>query len=238
MDAAGIVTLRYVVANYRNDFAYDERDDERLMQWAIDAYMEMSMRNHTKHFKMEWLTVSAIKTVELPFDFIDYLAVGIPADGQLLTFTRERSIIKTRSESCGAETMDAERGEGVDIDDYVGFHHYTIPMNNPDGYFDIDYQQRRIFLQNVTATEVLLVYKSTGINLDGETYIPRQAVNAVKAYMQWRMSEKNNHPMNDRNVNESRWEYEKKMLSRQMSGFTMDEVMDLITKGYSQGAKR
>jgi len=239
MDTDGLISVNYVIASLLNDLGFDDREFERLKQWVYEAYTELNMFGYLNSFKTVRLTMSDINTVSLPKDYIDYEAIGINNGGVLWTFTRQENLILPTTISCGEESLDSSIGEGGDLnDDIVGS--YGMPGGVNTNYFKVDKRNWRIvFSGSVTRSEVILVYKSTGVSLDTETMIPRRALLSLKAYCDWMRIENDDRISENRKIKkESVWEYEKKRLSRYEKSPTIDEIKDIIYSGYSQTAKR
>lgn len=154
----------------------DESKYTKYLKLGIRAYTNLRL-NHVKEGEVvEKLSVdSDLSTVDFPDDMVDYEAIGIPIDGKLWTFTRKYGVIKTTTLSGGSETYDTDIGEGVDLlEDYDNDYSARGGVND-EGYFDIDYKEKRFVLKNTTATTVWLAYITSGISLDQTNqYIPKK----------------------------------------------------------------
>jgi hypothetical protein len=101
----------------------------------------------------------------------------------MFKLTERKGIIMTTTESGGAETSDSDYGEGEDVKDY-SFNNYASTMKNLEGYYSVEDSNRRIRFTNVTRTEVVLVYKSSGLDPTSEqTLIPVVAKMALESYI-------------------------------------------------------
>jgi len=237
-DTSGLITIKYIVASYRNNKGYDSRLDETFRQWVIDCYSDMNMDGLGTAVKSEWVAVNAdTQTIDFPSDYIDYEAIGMPLNGRLWTFTRDDKLIDTLTIECGAETTDADRGEGIDREQYVG-NAYGMPGGVNETYFKEDKRNRRFILSGVNRSEVLLVYRTTGVSLTEETFIPRTYLKAIKAYLDWMMSERIDEAEVKQIKKEGRYEYERRILRKRDRKMTMDEIKDVFYSTTGQVPKR
>lgn len=154
----------------------------KYLKLGIWAYTNLRL-NHIKEGEIvEKLSVdSDLNTVDFPDDMIDYIAIGIPIDGVLWTFTRKYGVIKTTTLSGGSETYDTDIGEGIDLQEDTDNDYSARGGVNDEGYFDVDYENSRFVLKNTTATTVWLAYTTSGIDLDEtEQYIPKKYEEVIR----------------------------------------------------------
>lgn len=186
-DTSGLITIKNVVDGFMFKTRADSSDFKLLYQLACEALIELNLwvlEDGRNLVKLN-MTGNDIYIVDLPDDYLKFIAIGVPVNGKLVTLTRDNGIITTTTESGGAETLDSDYGEGVDINSSYGYTYGATGGRNTDGYYKIDEANRRIVFRNVTKTEVFLEYVSSGLSLDSETYIPAIAKRAMESYMMW-----------------------------------------------------
>lgn len=183
-ELSGLKTLRQIVEKYLFLTQKDEDEYFRYLQLAIDGLKEIKLF-HLKGFAtVVKLTVSGIKTISLPDDYLSFIGVVVPIDGEYWFLTEKGDVVFSQT----GVTLDATAGEGVDIPDgyFVGYQS-SGPVNR-EGYYTMDEKNRRIILNSLqsSTTEVYLLYYSTGINAAGtETYVPARAEKATMTYMKY-----------------------------------------------------
>ncbi len=182
-ELSGLKTLPQIVEEYL--FLSKKPMDEyfRYQQLAINGFKEAKLF-HLKGFPtVAKLEVSAIKTIDLPDDFMSFIAVAVPIQGQYWVLTEKDSLVFSQS----GDTLDDDDGEGVDIKDAYYYDYQSSGGINREGYVLIDEKNRRIILNKLqtSRTEVFLIYVSTGINASAVTYIPERAKNMIHAYMSY-----------------------------------------------------
>jgi hypothetical protein len=184
-DTSGTRTLEDVVQILLVKTRRNESDYDLFLQLAIDGYRELRLHHVREGVKVVKKTPTSINTVDYPSDYISFVAIGVPLNGKLWTLSREDEIITTTTLSGGQETLDSSKGEGVDIPDYAWAGYGASGGNNIEGYYTLDDINRRIVLNSVTKTEVLLYYVSSGTDLTGTTYVPTKYVPALEAYIMY-----------------------------------------------------
>jgi hypothetical protein len=179
----GIKTLPQVVNEYL--FLAKKPMDEyfRYQQMAINGFKEAKLFHLKGFMTVAKLTVSSIKTIDLPDDYMSFVAVGVPIQGQYWWLTEKDSLVFSQTGS----TLDEDDGEGVDIKDAYYFDYQSSGGINREGYLQIDEANRRIILNKLQSsrTEVFLLYVSTGVNAGAVTYVPERAKNMIHAYMSY-----------------------------------------------------
>lgn len=182
----GNISLKSIVANVKNETEdYSPQGYNRLLQLAIRGIKFLNLHAGLS-YESVWLELSDIKTVSFPSDFVKFLAIGIPYNGRLWTYTKESDLINPLSEAEGVQAIDSSIGEDNTIGDggYVGG--YGTSGGRNQAYYKVDINNEQILLNGFTGTKVLLYYRSTGISLSGETRIPGAAEEAVIAFVHWK----------------------------------------------------
>jgi len=154
----------------------------RVEQLVIDAVKELNLLVLDEGRVVEKKTMDSNYLLAMPSDLIRLNGACIPVNGELWPLTVERKIVPTTSLTDGAITLDSDDGEGVDlVKEGTGFA--SRGGVNLHGYVFPDYAKRRFVFRNVNRSEVLLDYKTSGIELTEVTYVPTHAKPAINAYV-------------------------------------------------------
>ena len=203
-----------------------------MLQFAIEGFRKFSLY-HIPCIKHEWLTVNTdIYTVDFPDDLVKLYSVGIPIDGKYWEFSRTNDRITTQNQTIDTDKMEADQRVRKPLENYAmrgGYNQYL---------FSEDIPNRRIVLFGSTATEVLIYYRSTGINMDGTTVIPIHAFEALKAYVQYKLAVFSNTSANRIAMLQQSYLAEVKDMRDFENMFTVNEFLDAIRSGYAQTFKR
>ena len=180
-EISGLKTLKQVVDETL--FLAKKPNDEyfRYLQLAIRGFRDAKLFHLKGFHKVAKLTISAIKTITIPDDYISFIAVVVPINGEYWTLTEKGSMVFSQ---VGA--LDSDDGEGVDVDDSYNATYGQVGGINSQGYVTLDEASNRIVVNSVQSgrTEVMLLYISSGINESGtDTYIPDRVVPMIQFYI-------------------------------------------------------
>ena len=234
-ETGNLVPLKQIVANVLNDLGMeaDQGNVVRYTQWGIRG-----MRKVSTFFgawvKTVTLDMTPMNTVVLPDDFVALVRIGVPYKGRLWVSSRDSNLLIPTDWKCGGEisSKDAETLGAVTI---KGF-------GNRGGqnfeYYRVDIEGNRIILNGVTRSNVILEYKSNGINLDGKTRVPRIAEECIIAWIhRERTAFDRSANRGDFIIADQRWKEEVRYLERaQEPG--IDALYDAVMSGWKYGIKR
>jgi hypothetical protein len=111
---------------------------------------------------------------------------------------------------------------------------------NEAGYYRIDLARRKIvFNSEISLTEVILEYKSSGVSGDGQTVVPREYIQTLVTYIHWQLKEyKDKVAQSEKARLRQRYIDEFDMVRRLTLGFTVEEYLDFTRSSYRQTPKR
>lgn len=230
-------TIRKVVNKIRSRGRINESEDPEIYQLVIDTMRDLSLFALPQK-QIVKITVDSLGRVPLPKDYLMFLAVGVPRNGRIFTFTKDRSIVQTTDATYAYEAVNTEYGEGQKLPLVVGFQ-YGAGGGLSNTNFVLNERRGFIQLTDFVGTEATLYYVSSGISEspDGVT-IPLVAEEAVIAGVLWK------HVAYDPNVNigiareRERLYGDAQMDIKRLSFPTVDEIMDAYFKDLYQTVKR
>jgi hypothetical protein len=140
----------------------------RVMNFVIKGYEQLRL-NNIQATKPVTLTIETeMRCIQMPQDCLKFVSIGTIYNGAFYHFRPKSDMVKSFSSDCGVDTRYVP--DQTDETRFIG-------------YYSIDLENRRIFIEAPLAlTEVVLNYTPTGINIDGETYIPRVASRVVQTF--------------------------------------------------------
>jgi hypothetical protein len=140
------------------------------------------------------------KSVSLPADFVDYVKLGIPINGKLRVLTQHDQILLPRTFEDGTPVgnTDSDNGDVIPSNAVFFSEHWRagqyigglfgLPGGVDMAYYRIDKENRKIiFTGSVPRSEIVLEYISSGVKESGGTLVPREAVPALRTYVEWQM---------------------------------------------------
>jgi len=245
----GTTTISAVVASIMNRLKdYSMRNYSFLEQIVIEGYTELNLW-HLDNIEVVYLKMSEAKAVSLPCDFVDWTKIGIPINGKLRVITNHKKILLPRKFPDGEPVGNTDSGETSDVniyfidhirsDQYMGGL-YGVPGGVDKVYYRFDRENRQlVFSGAAPRSEIVLEYISSGVNLEGGTIIPIEAVPALRAYALWQNIENDRKtPLNEKERKKSQYEEEVEKLRFFQSSFTADEYKRHVFKHARQSAKR
>ena len=235
MDTEGLVTLKSIVQSALWQGKRDKGNYFRFFELAVDGLRELRLHHVKEGVKLTKVTPGLLNEVDFPEDMIDFIAIGVPVDGKFVSFTRDNDIILTTTLDGLIETQDEDVGEGVNVSDKISYGLNARGGVNLDGYYNIDYQNRRILLNSTTRTDVVLAYSSSGVSVSGETYVPVKYKGALLAWIIWQDARYDEKKLKLSEYYEL--QYNKEVL-RLDEGYTIDEYLDALMSTYTMLPKR
>lgn len=250
--------LDYIVSRVQSDIQdYSTAGYQRLLQMAINGYKEL---NYTilPVIKTKYLPISIINTVDFPCDYVDYVAIGVVVGGTMTTLTLNPKMPLTRKkDDCGLSVISATAQAGTPNamssplvgmsyarafrgGQYVGEQYATGGGKNRYGYFRIDHDMRRIQFENsVPQTEIMLEYKSTGIDSMGDALVPDFAAQALVDYVHYqRLRFDRRATGQDKAMALQEYSRQFIVLRKKTLKFTMSEYLDAKYANVHMGIKR
>ena len=232
----GAVTLNYIVSsilNKRGDYSIKGR--KRLLQFAIEGCREFRLY-HMPSMEVEWIKINKdLMTVPLPDQLMQFKAVGIPINGEFWEFTE----VDDRIEPQGQRKLNKDHQE-AEFETEHPAPNFAYPGGQNEYLYSYDKANRRLVIYTAhNIDEVLVVYKSTGINEKGNTYIPVHAIEALKAYVQYQdIDDDPSIAQSEKMRKFQMLEYHKKNMRDIENMFTPQQFLDAIRSGYGQTIKR
>jgi len=237
-DQSALTTIRSVVNKARSMGDIPEREDYKIFQYVIDGMKDLSMFNMT-YVNAVKVTPDSLGRISLPTDCLKFISCGVPRNGVLWTFTRDKAIVTTSDKTYATETFDTDYGDGGE-DPSLSYNMYTSGGGTGTVAFYVNDRDRYVQLVGFKADECTLHYISTGIteNIDG-VQIPLIAEKALIAYAMWQyVVYKPDVPEGVKINRQRRYGEELDDLDRINYTPTKDEIMDEYYKHLYQGIKR
>lgn len=232
---------------------------ETFLMWALDYYRLLRM-DYAKEIKTVQVEMTPWKSIIMPDDCVDPIAVGIKCGNMIKTFVVSNDIA-TRDCSCDEEEMEActnfdnmdVSGEGVR---YYGFNEQgenpgkmfgLLLKNNGLGYYTINHNQGvneiQLKLEVNHSSRIYLMYLSTLFDPMRDSVVHPYAEDMVRkgiAYEYLKYSRRSgNRRISGDMVAEAKFELdnEKCLLAERKCEWTVETVMEIIREGYRMTPK-
>lgn len=198
---------------------------------------------HSSAYTQAWLPVSSISTVALPEDCLDFISVGVSANGEIFTFTKNEHISNPSAPIRNTTLTSRNENATLSVTPQSGF---ATKGTNEQGYFGVDLKNRRIilkqaFLEYFTSSqksEVLVSYIGTNITDINTSYVSSKAVNMLTSKIAYDLT-LSNEKATPFMVQTRRVEWEKDALRYDsLSLPSADELLDAIYSTSSLSIRR
>lgn len=263
-----IYTLDYCVQSTLADIDQTETKAYlRHLKWANDAFRRLNLADGLPTMKTVTLPVDqATNTAILPNDYIEYSKIGICVNGVLINFDLNDSLCLDSAEpasvcACSDEEITTTiqtccNGGGYGGDGwgtwyypyYSSWHNgqfvagiYGVGAGFNRGGYKINLEANKIqFDSCVTAQEVVLEYKSSGLSSDGNAIVQQTAIPAILAYIHWRrcLFSKDMAVKRDAENHRRSWVAESSAMFKRKEALTYTEWLQLFRKLTYQTPKR
>lgn len=237
--------------NRMKDYGMDNY--EMLMQLAIEGYTYLNIYA-TSSYNVVYLKLDDKNVIDLPPDFIDYTKIAINLCGRFYTLSLNDNLIPPKGMSCGIPLDKVAQGcceRGVFS--YPDNGYYFVPHYKGDtsintfyamgggwsqaGQYRIDRNERQLIITGVPKTEIVMEYKSSGVNVGEKTFVPIQCREAVVAWIRWQLALEGHNNIHPDRAYEIFLQEESIMKALDFSR-TYSEYMDVFYRTWKQGPKR
>lgn len=241
-NSPALITIEEVAASYANSKGeYGKAQLYRYLQILLEGFAQLNIFTTSDVGKVNWYagTVGSDGCIELPIDCIDYVRIGTPINGLIYTLTRNDNIDMPIGMECGEVT-------GVDLSTQLPdpplYWNWVVTDYSATGghnfaYYRWDKPNRRIvFKGDCVGRQIVVEYVTTGINLSGKTWIPREYLQLLKLYLQWQIK----LYAGEKDVEYFAREYaiEKDRVQKLQWAFRPDEFLDMLRLNFTRSIKR
>lgn len=236
-----LITIEEVAASYANSKGeYGKHNVYRYLQILLEGYSELNIFDTIA--KINWFAgrVNDQGVIDWPVDMIDYVRIGTPIDGTIYTLTRNDSINMPIGMECGEVTgLDNPSQYPAYTPAYWNWTttDYSTTGGKNFAYYRADKANRRfVFMGDCTSRDIVIEYVSTGVNLSGKTWIPREYLQLLKLYLNWQLK----FYSDDRNVEYAAREFaiEQSKMKKFQWAFRPDEFLDMVRSTFTRAMKR
>jgi len=224
MNSSALATIKEISDGILFKSRLPESDGALIDQLTRDGYRELNLSVLPEGRVINLFTMNTNLIIPFPDDLIELKDIFVPKDNQIWSLTRNKLIPKITITESGSEVIPDDWGGGEDIPDGEGIYYSTKGGRNDLGYYTVDDVNRRILFRNVSRSEVMLDYVSTGINRTEETYVPVSAKAALENYVMKELSAFDVISANRYALYESR--YQKELAKLRMIAFNFTAFTD------------
>lgn len=169
-----LISLNEIADSALLDLQESAHRREQFLHWTLKYYKRYRM-DHVGNIKIVKLDMTPWKSIELPDDNVDWIAIGIPTGQMLLTFVNDPSLLPRYCACDDDEPTETTTVENVDVDgqgiqqwsisefgENAGRMFGLIQKDNGLGYFNPHYNDRvneiQLSARVKAGTKIVLIY--------------------------------------------------------------------------------
>lgn len=225
-NTGALATLREVSDGILLKAGIPDGRSVQVKQMVIDGYKELNLILLDEGRVVELYEMDENFIILMPDDLVTLNDIYVPKNNAIWSLTRRKEIPLITETVLGSEVIPDDWGGGKDIPNGMGVAFQTTGGRNYEGYYTIDEVKRRILFRNVSRSEVMLDYNSSGISRTNVTFIPMAAKAALEAYVMMELAVYNIIPINTYPLHKKRYEEQKSIL--RMIDFNFTEFTDAV----------
>jgi hypothetical protein len=235
-ETAGIIDINSCVSRFMFKFRLPMEDGFVFTEHACDCWRDLRAK-HSNEYTTEKVSIDSLGIIEMPSSMMTFSALGLYKDGELWTFTEKPNMVNTTTTVAEVET----RSSTYDEDDAVvdgSTNVYGSRGGINSYYYTLDWDARRIFCDGITSDTAILKYTSSGISTTGTTYVPEIAVPVIDSYLMWKKGYWDGSTRGVMQDRERDYIRERDEFRNLQFSMTIDQLMDVIWAGTTQGPTR
>jgi hypothetical protein len=167
----------------------EDNQYKRFLQFVMDGWKELRKGVVKDRVEIKKVTPNSINRIPFEQDMEEFIGIGIPMGGKIWLLTERDDIIATFTEEDETISLDASDGEGVTLPTAQYENLLSTGGVNIHGYYKVDWNHDVVIVNATTRSELLMVYRTSGIHVDSITYVPSNSENALIAYADWKNAE-------------------------------------------------
>lgn len=222
--APALVRIGDIVESFMLKWRVPMNDFTNMLLFAFDCYRD-NMSHTSRLYNRVIIEADANGTIDMPEDMVDFIGLYPSAEKTLWPSTEKTEI---NPEAVSADVDVDDEHEGIGYAGRGGINQF---------YHKLDWQKRKIYTDGFEGQDVLLMYISTGIRTDQETYIDVTLSPVIDAYLYWRLGELNGAPINELERRERGFEKAVRLAARYKLP-PLRVVWDSLLSVTSQGIRR
>ena len=231
-----LITIDQIVTSYLNERGISVTENYfRYKQIIIEGYTDLNIHN-TLSVEEYIGKANEVNQMTLPPDLINWVSVSVNEGGSLRSLDYNNKLIIPKTNMYGTTISFPEnfvpptpKGNG-----------YTKRRVNEHGQFNVNLDERIItFKGDFRNKDIYLMYISSGVSPNLVTYVSRELLPVLKAYLNWIITERSDRkPLSSKQRAEYLFGLELQKLDNFNNSMSAEELLAIVRGGYTQGVKQ
>jgi hypothetical protein len=235
-DTSALLTVEGVTTRYLLKYKKPSEDYILYLEHACNCIRDFSLY-HGNELTTEKVTVNANKWITMPSAMIGFNDLCVDWQGEWYSFTEKRAIVNTTTFTGLVEGRDDEQGEGVSISQPESYGYGAHGAVNEFNY-TLDWKARRIYVDGISSDTAVLFYTSSGVTVDGTTYVSDLLTPVIDAYLLWKETYWLIEFVRERQARERDYTNEVLKARNFINALTFNQLRDLLLASSTQSVKR
>lgn len=233
---SALLTIDDVVMRYLLKYKRSTDDAVIYIEHAANCWRDFRYYNSNEYVTCK-VTINANRWIEFPSDMAGFVGLYMYFDGRLWPFTEQQDIVNTTTFTGLTEGRDTDYEEGVDIKHATSYGYGARGGVNAYNYM-IDWAQRRIYVDGIESDTAILKYVSSGITVNGTTYVPDLLTPVIDTYLLYVETFWIKDLVRERESRKRDHKDEVLKARNFINSLTYDQLKDLFLGTFVQGPRR
>jgi hypothetical protein len=235
-DTPALITINDAISRYILKFKKTTEDAVIYTEHACECLKSWNLY-HGNEVNVEKVSIDANYIIEMPSDMIGFSDLCWYFAGRYWSFSEQKDIVTTTTYTGLVEGRDEDFQEGQPISHATSYGYGARGGVNAYNY-NIDWKARRIFVEGVNSDTAILFYTSSGIVVNGTTYVSDLIVPVIDTYLLYIETFWIKDLVREREMRRKAYNDEVLKARNFVNALTYNQLRDLIMGSTTQGPKR
>jgi hypothetical protein len=235
-DTPALITINDAIARYLLKYKRTTEDAVIYTEHACECLKSWNLYSGNNiNIEKAWIDSNYI--IFMPSDMIGFNDLCYYFNGRYWSFTEQKDIVSTMTGGVLEDERDSDIQEGEPISHAVTYGYGGRGGVNVYNY-NLNWKERRIYVEGVSSDYAMLFYTSSGITAGGTTYVSDLIVPMIDAYLLWKETYWIKDLARERQLREKDYTNEVLKARNFVNALTYTQLHDLIMGTATQGPKR
>jgi hypothetical protein len=220
-------------------FSYKKSLDDATIytEHACNCYQDFNLYDGNIATYAKFTLDPNLKWLDMPDDMQSFIDLVTPFRGSFWSFSEKSQIVHTTTTTGGVEAQDDDQGEG-----------HTIDQPRVTGYgakgawnkfrYKLDWETRRIYIDDDITEYIVLLYVSSGIKATGTTEVPTFLIPMINAYLLHKETYWIPGLERERQMREADYWKEKMRVRNLINSMSYEQWRDIFYSSFTQSPQR
>lgn len=235
-DSPSLVTINDIVTRYLLKYKRSTDDAVIYTEHAAECIKAWHLY-HGNEVNIEKTYIDANYIIWMPSDMIGFVDLCYYFNGRYWSMTEQKDIVSTMTGGMLLDERDADIQEGQPISHAVTYGYGGRGGVNAYNY-NINWKERRIYVEGISSDYAILFYTSSGIVVNGATYVSDLLSTVIDSYLLYVETFWITNLVREREMRKKAYNEEVLRARNFVNALTYNQLRDIILGESTQGPKR